>query len=351
MASTDPEDEDLLRRLQRLKPSSYVSSLGPSKPSLQTPSVTRETDNDLAARFHKLGGGQKSSSATFPAPAPYGSGESDTVPNGDDRPVEDLLQELEDEGKRQADKAPQPDMGKVAQLLKEAKEAVRNSSSDNTEQAATQDTSMLKRHATPEEDSRHEGEEADEYIRAALDDAEFEKRNEHSDVPSPRDHSYSQFRSSSHDPCKSEETTCVDDNNTPATQAKASFDFPSAPDTVLPKVLTGLASLSLPSAPTAAPSARSQAKDDSSANLFPSAPGYTEDEIESWCTICLEDATVRCVGCDGDLYCERCWWEGHRSEDAMEEERKHKAVKYEKGGGNRAKSQKTVPRKTKVVAG
>ena len=343
MASTDPADEELLRRLHRLNPSTYITSLDSSKPSVEAPSLKRgagEAEDDLAARFEKLGGRPKESCASFRVADTYPLGELDTVRNEeDDRPIEHLLQELDEEEKRQSDNGPQIGSGKVAQLLKEAREAMKNSSFDATEQDGLQNTSVLKGQATSEDDGRHEDEEANEYIQAALVDADLEKRNEGSMNGS---------RSPSHKEGESDENSCKDDVG--VTPAPMSFDFPSAPDTVPIKAQAGPTSLSLPSAPTAVPSAQTRANNDSSANLFPSTPGYTDNEVDSWCTICLEDATVRCMGCDGELYCERCWWEGHRSEDAMKEERGHKAVKFEKGGGG-PRPQTTAPRKIKVASG
>lgn len=43
-----------------------------------------------------------------------------------------------------------------------------------------------------------------------------------------------------------------------------------------------------------------------------------------WCTICNEDATIRCDGCDGDLFCRGCFKEIHDDE----EYRAHKTKPY-----------------------
>lgn len=79
--------------------------------------------------------------------------------------------------------------------------------------------------------------------------------------------------------------------------------------------------LGLPSAPTFKPT---------SLNPEDRIKKYTDEEIETWCVICQDDATIKCLGCDGDLYCAKCWREGHVGPDVGWEERRHKWLKYRK---------------------
>ena len=97
-------------------------------------------------------------------------------------------------------------------------------------------------------------------------------------------------------------------------------------------------SLALPSAPTALP-ATTKAPN---ANLKTDTTAYTDDQVETWCSICTDDATLRCVGCDGELYCTNCWMEGHRGEDVGREARGHKAVLF---GEDKKKNKKKAERR------
>ncbi|KAL5113314.1 hypothetical protein ACEQ8H_008827 [Pleosporales sp. CAS-2024a] len=79
-------------------------------------------------------------------------------------------------------------------------------------------------------------------------------------------------------------------------------------------------SLGLPSAPSFSP--RKQPL------VVSSFEKQVYDEIETWCVLCQDDATLRCLGCDGDLYCQICWTEGHRGESAGIEEKRHQTLEY-----------------------
>ncbi|KAK3500801.1 hypothetical protein B0T13DRAFT_230870 [Neurospora crassa] len=51
---------------------------------------------------------------------------------------------------------------------------------------------------------------------------------------------------------------------------------------------------------------------------------YTDDDTKRWCKVCLEDATIRCEGCEDEGYCGRCWREMHVGPAAGWEERGHR---------------------------
>ncbi|KAH6692674.1 hypothetical protein F5X68DRAFT_201382 [Plectosphaerella plurivora] len=79
---------------------------------------------------------------------------------------------------------------------------------------------------------------------------------------------------------------------------------------------------------------------DQPANRLRTRTGYTDADQEKWCTVCLEDATLRCLGCDDDVYCTRCWREMHLGPAAAFDDRTHKAVLF--GKDPRKKEKKTM---------
>lgn len=78
----------------------------------------------------------------------------------------------------------------------------------------------------------------------------------------------------------------------------------------------------LPSAPTGlGPAHRTAAEEDDE-----DGERSEEDETDTWCVLCNADATLRCTGCDGDLYCSSCWVEAHNM--SRDELREHKTAEY-----------------------
>ncbi|KAG5976821.1 hypothetical protein E4U55_007198 [Claviceps digitariae] len=127
------------------------------------------------------------------------------------------------------------------------------------------------------------------------------------------------------------------------TPPQEAIELPSAPETETSISSTSMADLTarmaalrhslpspelLPSVPTSQPSNPSK-----SVKRLTSKTAYTDNDMDSWCTVCLEDATLRCTGCDGDVYCTRCWREMHLGPAAHFDDMTHRAVQFTREGG------------------
>ena len=333
---TSPNDHDdydaLLARLTALKGSRTPPTFLSKEGSLPIP---QRNDVDIESRFRRLASGQKLEPITQSAPLQKINLPSETVHNEeDDQTLEQLLAELNVSD----DLVPPEEDRDINTLLKEARTALPRDEPrvvkelPGEEEDKDEKSSAEKHRDTLDGWEPGDDEAADEYIAQVL--AELELEGQHS--------------LSEHDtqePERTEDATRPPDSAEAEDEAHGephvadvdedgdhyeSLDLPSAPSDQLPSLppsssaSTGTDEHSLAArlAKLSLPSVRKPAK------KAPAPPKYTDEDIDSWCVICNEDATVRCLGCDGDLYCQACWDEGHRGKDAGFEERTHKAILY-----------------------
>jgi hypothetical protein len=378
MSDPSSTDDDLLARLNALKKSSVSLDTNHSASTI-SPNPPKPTD-DLAARFARLGSASPSGSPQpsrttstnnvgAPVIAPgapnylegiaQGVGGSDVEFNEEDeKSLEELLGELNgavgDRKEWDVSKAEQQDVGKLLKDMRRILPEVVNSRTKDSQNGSTKRHQPSKEELTDwesieinvgsgevggaqedtqdQDDENEDGkesiedDEADDVIARVMAELEISKKYDPPSPPSDDDKSEAGDQKN-----KLKEDTTDD-----------GFTLPSAPDT-LPEDdfarsqaiedaftarLAALAgpspsqtdSLGLPSAPSFAP----RNKPPVSANIQKQA----DDEIDTWCIICQDDATLKCLGCDGDLYCQTCWMEGHKGESAGLEEKRHKAVLY-----------------------
>ena len=293
-------DDALLARLNNLKQSSVSFD---SSNNLAGPAGASELDDtpeDLIARFERLHG--RKSTDNEQAPSTESTNDDDSCQPSPT--IEELLAQLESEDQYKIDSS---DVEEGRALIAEAKSALSDGDSSTrktTWRSSAASLSRSPREAAPTTETEPEqGDEAEAEasLQRILDDLKLERQQE----------AMSTVFSSNLD------------TTVPAPQAPAPPDsfatlvFPTIPDFSPP-------SLTFPSAPTAAPSTHKPTVQ---------APGFSDKDIDSWCIICCANATVRCFGCDGDLYCWGCWREGHVGEDAGLEEKSHVWERVVKGKG------------------
>ncbi|EXJ56981.1 hypothetical protein A1O7_07325 [Cladophialophora yegresii CBS 114405] len=370
-------DQDLLARLNALKKSTvsfeqtkyihhrsiwypqancsrrFQTPIGKEKPLTADPDPAHALGADLLSRWKSLGG--------IPSTTQPEQSEAATEKPEDEKTVEELLADLGASDTWELEKSEED---QVAELLKSAKSVLAEATNPDSEHPNAEEVDGPGDGSTsaalpaldvsvfapePENDVETSGkveldkskdtldQEADELLARILDEVE-------------------------HEPPQAPEgnASVSEDDDRPSTEVQVSpskpdsdppaLDLPSTPSK-LPEMepvpeqsaqeddlASRFAGLALPSVPTGVKSTKNPATTKSSI-------GFTDEEIDTWCIICNDNATLQCIGCDGDLYCTNCWIEGHRGESAGPEERRHKAVQFVKGGGK-----KKVP-KRRVMMG
>ncbi|KAK7606188.1 hypothetical protein BKA81DRAFT_198479 [Phyllosticta paracitricarpa] len=366
-SSNDQGDDALLARLNALKKSSVTLSTAPPGAEIQ-PDVLREVADahpatsadetkdpvvDLATRFKRL---------HTPSPRPGSSGKASPAVEdagidfgGEEQSLDVLLKELGGE-EWDLQKGEERDLGKLVKEVRSVLPSVETPVKETETAKGKNDPGIFDEDAKeldlaklePEQDDQESDEdalddqEADEYIAQVLAELEIQEKygeaegaeeeqgqdQEHPEPPSGHNETQRPARNEKNDHSPASNTDADPAWPLPAAPKDLSQDSgPVNPDDeTLNARLTALSgNPSFPTAPSFAPSKKPPKKTNRSQ--------FTDEEIDSWCTICFDNATLRCLGCDGDLYCRNCWLEGHKGESAGFEERMHRAVEFVRGGG------------------
>lgn len=363
------DDDDLFARLNTLKKSHISLSDAPIIPystSSPSPPAAQWPDDDLAARFRRLG--DPTTKASAPTIAPGAPSYLEGIAEGlggdtdrneeDERSLEELLKEL-GPGARWDVSGKEVE---VEKLIQEARKIL----PEVNEGSAKEDGKGKNSGHFGEAGGKHERDEqdeaadvldeqgADEYVAQVLAELElnkkYGKRGEDNLASESDDNSDDgQNKGTSKDQAEQEGKRSKDSTRKDADmkdETSPALGLPTPPSaqpvtppaveeddfdraTAIEDALTArLNALSLPSAPSFSPSKKPIKVTKAKAKTH-----FTDEDIDSWCIICNDDAAVKCIGCDSDLYCRQCWQEGHMGESAGFDERRHRWVKYERGKG------------------
>ncbi|KAI1774752.1 hypothetical protein F4818DRAFT_418837 [Hypoxylon cercidicola] len=275
----------------------------------------------------------------------------------DDQTLEELLADLEsDQQWLDEVAAEEEEHRRVTALLEElGKASSPNPDSDDAKISKVEDDNGDGDNSDDDSEGEHMTREADNVLAKAVDEAEWEKANESPPYQSRPDTPVQNKDASGPDHAADESTAAqsytkkdpfilptvplnLQDQSDLAELSQEDADFaasitsrmaalkvktppprtlPSAPD-------SDVDAFGLPAAPSFAPA-------DRPAPGLVKRAGYTDEDQKTWCVVCLEDGAIRCVDCDGDVYCARCWREMHVGPSAGYDERGHRWEKFVRG--------------------
>lgn len=314
-AKTPTREDALAARLKSLRSHDEAS-----------PSSTRQSQSPTADRPSQRTAPSESKSPSVPTQpsveVKHDDEADDALFRTDDETLEELLADLE------ADEQFEPDDEQVKAFLEELSRAIpqdeasRDRTTDEDEKRADSDDS----------DGEDMTREADDVVARFRDEAEVDaalRKNDHHDGQSDSDEDEDE------DGDQPESNTPPDSDLALPSVPSTLQDLPSTPpgSTNIDSITARLAALrtspspspsplDLPSVPTSKPA--------KAVKRLTSKTDYTDDDMDGWCTVCLEDATLKCLGCDDDPYCARCWREMHVGPAAGFDERGHRAVQFTK---------------------
>lgn len=375
MSGPNSVDDHLLARLNALKKSSV--SLDPTYSSSVASTRSSKPTDDLASRFARLGSSSLSGSpqpsnttsvnnVIAPGAPSYlegiaqGRGKIIEFNEEDEKSLEELLGELEESigDRKEWDMShkEQGDVGKLLQDMRTILPELQNSRARDTKQCKQPSQEGNREALTDwenveldvgsgavgrkydedvngdeegdgENKKQTEEEEADDVIARIMAELEISKKY---DPPSPPLDADRNAQPSSTEDAMNDVSLYLPSAPTTLKEPTDSSSATQALEDAFTARLAALAgpntdSLGLPSAPSFALSAKPP-------KVQSSLQKKTDEEIDTWCIICQDDATLKCLGCEGDLYCKNCWMEGHRGESAGLEEKRHRCVEFVKGG-------------------
>lgn len=233
------------------------------------------------------------------APVKSGQDDSEDLFQTDDDTLEELLQDV-DQDDDHANTNQEPNDEQVKALLEQLANDIPKDEGPEEKKKDDSDDS----------DGEQMTKEADDIVARYRDAAELDQGNDEDD------------QSDAGGDVLALPTVPTNLENIPTSSASANLDDMTARLAALKAPADGEDDgLALPSVPSSKPSGKPIKR-------LTTKTGYTDDDMDGWCTVCLEDATLRCLGCDDDVYCTRCWKEMHLGPAAAFDDRDHKAVHF-----------------------